>query len=198
MKTLQRTVKTVVVSALMATSLIGCGQFNHLKPTTEAVSTVSCSGPTGHLLGNAVSQVKSNLSHSACLSQYNDYYGNLLEIAKGDPGAKNLAVFGEFKQWSESKGLVSKKQSEAKFHRYFNPRFVEISLNTTNSTYNTCSLASQQKTLLTNLKQEMKDKHTGLLEVLGDKARYQTAAELYSNLSFQLEQSFDACTASAY
>ena len=142
-------------------------------------------------LDSAIDVVQSNLM-SGCQSHFDRYYDDLLTIAEGDPKPENKRAFSEFLVWSTDTGLLSKRQAEDKYNRYFNVKFMSMK-----GDYNNCShtCPNKQKVLF-NMERELSDKERGLLRVSLDNDGYYRADRLYQEVELVLEATCMACSAS--
>lgn len=156
-----------------------------------ATTQPSCMSPQSHNLNSAMSAVKSNLT-SGCQAQFDRYYDDLLTIAEGDPKPENKRAFSEFLVWSSDQGLLSKRQAENYYNRYFNVKFMSM-----RGDYNNCSHTCPNKQrVLINMESELSDKERGLLRVSLDSSGYNRADQLFQEVELVLEATCMACTAS--
>ena len=151
----------------------------------------TCSSPQTRNLGSATQIVQSNLM-SGCQAHFDSYYDDLLTIAEGDPKPENKREFSEFLVWSTDQGLLSKRQAEDYYTRYFNVKFMSMK-----GDYNNCShtCPNKQKVLF-NMERELSDKERGLLRVSLDSDAYYRADKLYQEVELVLEATCMACSAS--
>ncbi len=151
----------------------------------------SCTSPQSRNLDTATNIVQSNLM-SGCQSHFDRYYDDLLTIAEGDPKPENKRVFSEFLVWSTDQGLLSKRQAEDYYNRYFNVKFMSMK-----GDYNNCShtCPNKQKVLF-NMERELSDKERGLLRVSLDNDAYYRADQLFQEVELVLEATCMACAAS--
>jgi hypothetical protein len=150
----------------------------------------SCTSPQTRNLDSATKIVQSNLM-SGCQSHFDSYYDALLTIAEGDPGPENKRTFSEFLLWSTDQGLLSKRQAEDYYNRYFNVKFMSMK-----GDYNNCShtCPNKQKVLF-NMERELSDKERGLLRVSLDNDAYYRADQLFQEVELVLEATCMACAA---
>ncbi len=151
----------------------------------------TCTSPQTRNLGTATNIVQSNLM-SGCQSHFDRYYDDLLTIAEGDPKPENKRIFSEFLVWSSDQGLLSKRQAEDYYNRYFNVKFMSMK-----GDYNNCShtCPNKQKVLF-NMERELSDKERGLLRVSLDNDAYYRADQLFQEVELVLEATCMACAAS--
>ncbi len=151
----------------------------------------SCTSPQTRNLENAIDVVQSNLM-GGCQSRFDSYYDDLLTIAEGDPKPENKRAFSEFLVWSTDSGLLSQRQAEVKYNRYFNVKFMSMK-----GDYNNCSHTCPNKQkVLYNMERELSDKERGLLRVSLDNDGYYRADKLFQEVELVLEATCMACTAS--
>jgi hypothetical protein len=156
-----------------------------------ATNQPSCMSPQSHSLSAAMSAVQSNLT-SGCQAYFDRYYDDLLTIAEGDPKPENKRIFSEFLVWSSDQGLLSKRQAEDYYNRYFNVKFMSM-----RGDYNNCShTCPNKRRVLVNMESELSDKERGLLRVSLDNAGYNRADQLFQEVELVLEATCMACTAS--
>ena len=138
-----------------------------------------------------MSSVKSSLN-SGCQAHFDRYYDDLLLIAEGDPKAENKRAFSEFLVWASDQGLLSTRQAQDYYNRYFNVKFMSM-----RSDYNNCShtCPNKQKVLF-DMERELLDKERGLLKVSTDADAYYRADRLYQEVELVLEATCTACAAS--
>ena len=155
-----------------------------------ATNQPSCMSPQTRSLDGAIAAVKSNLS-AGCKAHFDRYYSDLLAIAEGDPKPENKRTFSEFLVWSADQGLLSKRQAEEYYNRYFNVKFMSMK-----GDYNNCSQTCPNKeNVLYNMERELSDKEQGLLRVSRDNEGYYRADQLYQEVELVLEATCTACAA---
>ena len=150
----------------------------------------SCMSPQSRNLDNAIAAVQSNLS-SGCAAHFDRYYDDLLTIAEGDPKPENKRTFSEFLVWSTDEGLLSRRQAEDYYNRYFNVKFMSM-----RGDYNNCSHTCPNKQrMLLEMERELSDKERGLLNVSLDNEGYYRADQLFHEVELVLEATCMACAA---
>ncbi len=149
-----------------------------------------CRLPTGNDLAAAVSQAQSDLA-SGCASRYDDYFGAFLRIGAGNPDPDNARRFSGFLEWSVDQGLINRRQAQTRYNRYFNVKYMTLGRQ-----YNVCSdTCPRRPEVLAAMRRELGDKKLGLMDILGDRARYQRADRLYQETELVLEATCSACGA---
>ena len=150
----------------------------------------TCLSPQTRNLDGAIAAVESNLSNG-CEAHFDRYFDELLTIAEGDPGPDNKRSFSEFLVWSTDTGLLSKRQAENYYNRYFNVKFMSM-----RGDYNNCSHTCPNKNkVLLDMERELSDKERGLLKVSLDNEAYYRADQLFQEVELVLEATCTACAA---
>jgi hypothetical protein len=156
--------------------------------STNQARTSSCSPPSGPDVERAIAQAKADLA-GGCAYQFEAYYDELLRIAEGDPGPVNKERFSEFLLWATDEGLISKRQAQMHYNRFFNVKFIAMM-----GDYNTCSQTCPSRLeVLSDMEAELLDKERGLLKVSGDAASYYRADQLLKETELVLEATCRAC-----
>ena len=156
-----------------------------------ASNAPQCVGPQTKNLTSAIDAAQTSLING-CHAHFDRYYDDLLGIAEGDPKPENKRAFSEFLVWSSDQGLLSKRQAQDYYNRYFNVKFMSMK-----GDYNNCShtCPNKQKVLL-DMERELSDKERGLLRVSLDNEGYYRADQLYQEVELVLEATCTACAAS--
>ena len=155
-----------------------------------ATTQPDCASPQSRNLDTAIGQAQSALS-AGCEAYYERYFDDLLATAEGDPKPENKRAFSEFLLWSTDQGLLSKRQAEDYYNRYFNVKFMTL-----RGDYNNCShtCPNKQKVLF-DMERELSDKERGLLKVSEDSNAYYRADRLFQEVELVLEATCNACAA---
>ena len=158
--------------------------------TSCASTAPTCAAPQSKNLDSAIGAAQASLMEG-CHAHFDRYYGDLLSIAEGDPKPENKREFSEFLVWSTDKGLLSKRQAEDYYNRFFNVKFMSL-----RGDYNNCShtCPNKQKVLF-DMERELADKERGLLKISLDNDGYYRADQLYQEVELVLEATCTACTA---
>ena len=155
-----------------------------------ASTSPDCGGPTTRNLDAAISSVQGNLVNG-CQAHFDSYFNSLLDVAEGDPKPENKRAFSEFLVWSSDQGLLSQRQAENYYNRYFNVKFMSM-----RGDYNNCShTCPNKRKVLIDMEHELSDKERGLLKVSRDADGYYRADQLYQEIELVLEATCTACTA---
>ena len=155
-----------------------------------ATNKPTCDSPQARNLDRAISSVQSSLTNG-CAAHFDRFYDDLLTIAEGDPKPENKRAFSEFLVWASDEGLLSKRQAQENYNRYFNVKFMSLK-----GDYNNCShtCPNKQKVLF-DMERELSDKERGLLKVSLDNQGYYRADELFHEVELVLEATCTACSA---
>jgi hypothetical protein len=159
--------------------------------TSCASTAPACNSPQSKNLGAAIGTVQTSLMQG-CHAHFDRYYDDLLSIAEGDPKPENKRAFSEFLVWSSDQGLLSNRQAQEHYNRYFNVKFMSLK-----GDYNNCShTCPNKRKVLTDMERELSDKERGLLRVSLDNDGYYRADQLYQEVELVLEATCTACSAS--
>lgn len=149
-----------------------------------------CKLPEGNNLRAAVDTTRAQLA-DGCVALFDAYFARLLEIAEGDPKPRNKQHFSEFLEWTTDTGLLSRRQAQNYYNRYFNVKFVSLA-----GDYNNCSwTCPRQGELLSRMEEELSDKEQGLLRVALDRDSYYRADQLLKETELVLAATCTACSA---
>ena len=182
--------KMAMVAALtIIISLSGC-----TTGTKADFEANYCNVPHSKQLTVAIEESRSTLNNPVCQSNYVQHFSTLVDIAAGDPDAKNLETLGIQCQWMVNKGIISKRESESMLRRYFSPQLVSLEYDTDFNTYSHCSMNTKQQQILHLLEQELEQKRKGLAMALGDNDAYQMAIKEYQSVKLLLESTQKACS----
>lgn len=176
---LRRLLRTAALLAVAATALYGC-----------ATTTPECALADTRNLDGAVHSAKAKLS-AGCEAHFDGYMDQLLEVAAGDPDPENRRVFSEFLVWTSDSGLLSKRQAQENWNRFFNVKYVSLQ-----GDYNNCALTCPvRQQVLAKMERELADKERGMLKAAQDRAGYYRADQLYQETELVLEATCRACAA---
>ena len=151
-----------------------------------------CESPQARNLDRAIAAAQDSLAYG-CAAHFDRYFDDLLTIAEGDPKPGNKEVFSKFLVWSNDQGLLSKRQAEDYYNRYFNVKFMSL-----RGDYNNCShTCPNKRKVLIDMERELSDKERGLLKISLDNQGYYRADELFQEVELVLEATCTACAASS-
>lgn len=181
----RRHVGIAALLLLSAAAMIGCN--------TSGQRADACPMPEGHNLDSAFAEVRKSLNEERqqCAPYFDAYLQHLLATAEGDPGPENKRRFSEFLIWASAEGIISKRQAQNLYNRYFNVKFVALK-----GEYNNCSYACPKRaTMMADMAQELSDKEQGLLKVSADTQSFYRADRLMKETELVLEATCTACSA---
>jgi hypothetical protein len=140
---------------------------------------------------NAAIQSAQDRLQQGCVAEFDRYVDQLLEVAAGDPDPDNKQAFSDFLVWTADTGLLSRRQAQATWNRYFNVKFVSM-----RGDYNNCAqTCPTRKQVLKDMEQELADKERGMLQAALDREGYYRADRLLSETELVLEATCRACEA---
>jgi hypothetical protein len=178
-KIIKRPLLALITLSLLSLFLVSC-----------ASTAPACGSPQSRNLSTAIGSVQTSLTNG-CHAHFDRYYDELLDIAEGDPKPENKREFSEFLVWSSDQGLLSTRQAEDYYNRYFNVKFMSM-----RGDYNNCShTCPNKKKVLIDMERELTDKERGLLKVSRDADGYYRADRLYQEVELVLEATCTACAA---
>lgn len=131
----------------------------------------------------AMEDAKTRLSSNKCLGHFDNYYAQLLDVAKGYPKADNSTKFLDYLRWSVNEGFVSKVQAESRYERNFSYKFSTLDSKRSVA----ASVCPKLDETLAELRTELQDKKVGLQDVNGSAGKYKKAQQLYYELELNLE-----------
>ncbi len=185
LKTVTR-IPLIAVLLVPGIALNGCNTLNILP--NEPVQ--ACASDLGHNLETAIATARQSLS-DGCAVRLHDYLDQLLTIAEGDPGPENSRQISEFLIWTSDRGIISRRQAQQLYNRYFNVKFVSLMGN-----YNNCSQTCPSRhRILAEMEQELADKERGLMKISEDTEAYYRADRLLKETQLVLEATCTACEA---
>jgi hypothetical protein len=150
----------------------------------------TCESPQMKNLDSAIASAQTSLMNG-CHAHFDRYYDDLLRIAEGDPKPENKRAFSEFLVWSTDSGLLSNRQAQEHYNRYFNVKFMSLK-----GDYNNCShTCPNKRKVLRDMERELSDKERGLLKVSLDNDAYYRADRLFQEVELVLEATCTACSA---
>lgn len=141
-------------------------------------------------LDRAIDSARDRLQ-SGCVAHFDTYMDELLVVAAGDPDPANKAAFSDFLVWASDAGLLSRRQSQETWNRYFNVKFVSLR-GDYNNCAQTCPVRAQ---LMKDMETELADKERGMLQASLDRDGYYRADRLFNETELVLEATCRACEA---
>ncbi len=168
---------------LYALSLLGISMLAGCASTPGA-----CELAAERNLDRAFTNAKAKLA-DGCEAYFDSYFDQLLGVAAGDPQPANKQKFSDFLGWSADEGILSRRQAQKLYNRYFNVKFMALA-----GDYNNCAQTCPRKTrVLTAMEAELTDKERGLVKVSQDPASYYRADRLFQETELVLEATCTAC-----
>jgi len=174
---------TGCAALLVAAFATGCSQ----SPTREVAD---CSLSDTNNVDKLFAQVSKRLEHGSCHYSYPIYQERLVAAAKGAPGPENEARFAGLLRESIERGIISKKQGQEAFSRYFDPEFYVVKSQSRSS----CSSLRQKDRMYNEMREELAYKREGMLEILDDGTRFRQAQHYYNDLTIVFDAVNAACT----
>jgi outer membrane murein-binding lipoprotein Lpp len=165
--------------------LAGCSQ------TPEKV-TANCSLSDSNNVDKLFAEVSDKLEVRSCQYSFPQYRDRLIAAAKGAPGPENEARFAGLLRQSIEVGIISKKQGQETFSRYFDPEFYVVKSEARSS----CSSLRHKDKLYADMRSELAYKREGMLEILDDEERFRKAQHYYNDLNIVFDAVNAACTQS--
>jgi hypothetical protein len=138
----------------------------------------------------AIASAESRLD-GGCVAHFDRYMDQLIDVAAGDPTADNKQAFSNFLLWTSDQGLLSRRQAQETWNRYFNVKFVSL-----RGDYNNCAQTCPIKgRVMADMESELADKERGLLQAALDQESYYRADRLLKETELVLEATCRACVA---
>ena len=173
--------KTTGLLALLV--IAGCSQ----QPQKMAAECgLSDTNNVDHLFA----QVSDRLGDRRCHYSWQGYRDRLLQVAKGSPGPENEARFAGLLRESVDRGIITKRQAQEAFSRYFDPEFYAVKLEPRSS----CTSLREKDRLTAAMRAELAYKREGMLEILDDEERFSKAQHHYNDLNTVFEAVSTACS----
>ena len=163
--------------------LAGCSQ-------TPAKTVADCRLSDTNNVDKLFAEVSDKLETKSCQYSFHQYQDRLIAAAKGDPGPENEARFAGLLRQSIDSGIISKKQGQEIFSRYFDPEFYVVKSEARSS----CSSLRQKDKLYADMRAELTYKREGMLEILDDEERFRKAQHYYNDLNVVFDAVNVACT----
>ena len=141
-------------------------------------------------LDSAIATVEDRLG-SGCEYHFDSYFHNLLTLAEANPDRANRKAFSDHLMRVHDMGIISRRQAEGLYNRYFNVKFVSLQ-----GDYNTCSQTCPiRKQIMSDMQAELHDKELGLLRASNDAPSFYRADNLLKETDLVLEATCRACSA---
>ena len=182
MKSFDNTVPALCAGLALALAA-GCSQL----PSKDVAD---CSLADTNNVDRLFEQVSQKLEHRSCHYHFEEYQRSLIAATKGAPEAENEARFAGLLRRSIDRGIISKRQGQAIFSRYFDPEFYAVKADARSS----CSSLRDKDALYASMRSELAYKREGMLEILDDEARFRQAQHYYNDLRMVFDAVDAACT----
>ena len=182
MNTSQKLLSAAAGAALLL-SLVGCAQ----QPQNYFAR---CNLSNTNNVDRLFSELSEKLESPKCHYSYPVYRERLLTAAKGSPGPENEARFAGLLRESIDGGVISQRQGQALFGQYFDAEFYVVKSEPRSS----CTSLRDRDKLQSEMRKELGYKRVGMLEILGDEARFRRAQHYYNDMSVVFEAVDEACT----
>ena len=141
-------------------------------------------------LEGAMRTVETKLG-SGCEYHFDGYFQSLLALAESNPDKTNRRHFSDHLMRVQDMGVISRRQAEGLYNRYFNVKFVSLQ-----GDYNTCSQTCPiRKQVMSDMQAELHDKELGLLRASNDASSFYRADHLLKETDLVLEATCRACQA---
>ena len=141
-------------------------------------------------LDSAMRAVETKLG-SGCEYHFDGYFQGLLALAEENPDKNNRRDFSDHLMRVNEMGVISRRQAEGLYNRYFNVKFVSLQ-----GDYNTCSQTCPiRKQVMSDMQAELHDKELGLLRASNDAPSFYRADTLLKETDLVLEATCRACLA---
>ena len=141
-------------------------------------------------LEGAMRTVETKLG-SGCEYHFDGYFQSLLALAEANPDKNNRRHFSDHLMRVQDMGVISRRQAEGLYNRYFNVKFVSLQ-----GDYNTCSQTCPiRKQVMSDMQAELHDKELGLLRASNDAPSFYRADTLLKETDLVLEATCRACLA---
>ena len=173
--------RRIFVPALFISLVAGCA-------STETVD--ACSVRFHDDLERSMSLAEDRLENG-CENRFDGYFQSLLAIAAENPDSRNPMLFSDHLMRVNDMGVISKRQAELLYNRYFNVKFVSL-----RGDYNTCSQTCPMRDqVMSDMRAELHDKELGLMRASADRASFYRADHLLKEADLVLEATCRACGA---
>lgn len=151
---------------------------------------VNCGLDSTSNVDRLFAQVSEKLRDSSCHYSFDDYRARLVTATRGAPEAENEQRFAGLLRTSIDQGIISRRQGQQMFSRYFDPEFYSVKSEPRSS----CSTLRRQHELQAAMREELADKRVGMLEILDDEDRFRQAQRHYSDLNLVFDAVGVACS----
>jgi len=187
-----RTPKSVFTPAgsLRLMALAGLTGFAFLLGGCTTTEPDYCAVNLKGNLDSAMRTAEDRLANG-CEYSFEGYFHSLLSIAEANPARENRMLFSDHLMRVNEMGVISRRQAEGLYNRYFNVKFVSLQ-----GDYNTCSQTCPvRRQVMSDMQAELHDKELGLLRASADSSSFYRADNLLKEADLVLEATCRACSA---
>ena len=163
--------------------LNGCSQ-------QSARNTAHCALTATNNIDRLFAEVENNLDDPVCHYSWPEYKQRLFATAKGNPGPDNEARFATLLRSSIERGIISRRQGQELFSRYFDAEFYSVKTEPRSS----CASLRKKPALYASMQAELALKREGMLGILNDEDRFRRAQQHYSDLHLVFDAVEVACS----
>ena len=178
-----RTISTFIAFFAIAVTT-GCA--------SNTVATVSCSMPSAQTVDGYVVAAAGDLGLASCHSNFDSYFGHLMDIAVENPAVGNKGQFAKLIRAGIDSGAISSRQGKQLFNEYFEPEFFALK----GEARSNCVALQQKADYFRDMDTELQNKKIGLLDALGDEASFRLSQRYYQDLVTVIEAIDHSCEAS--
>lgn len=180
-----KTIPIILRGSALAVALLTLGACSQQSRHDYAYCELSATNNVDRLF----SEVSDKLEDSHCHYHFDAYRQRLVSAAKGAPGPENEARFADLLRQSIDRGIISKRQGQEVFSRYFDAEFYVVKAEPRSS----CSSLRHKQDLGAAMREELAFKREGMLEILDDEQRFRRAQRHYSDLNLVFDAVEVAC-----
>ena len=177
-----------IATAVVALGLAGVAACSQQPRHDAGYCDLSATSNVDRLFAEA----SAKMQDGACHYHFDEYRARLVAAAKGAPGPENEARFAGLLRESIDLGIISKRQGQEVFSRYFDPELYAVKAEPRSS----CSSLKHKERMYAAMREELAYKREGMLEILDDQARFRQAQRHYSDLNLVFDAVDVACSQS--
>ena len=175
-----------VIALCLLGSLVvlnGCSQ-------QTARNTAHCTLTATNNIDRLFIEVEDQLDDPLCHYSWPEYRQRLFSAAKGSPGPDNEARFAALLRNSIDRGIISRRQGQELFSRYFDAEFYSVKTEPRSS----CASLRHKPAMYASMREELALKREGMLGILNDEDRFRQAQQHYSDLHLVFDAVEVACS----
>jgi hypothetical protein len=148
--------------------------------------------PSAQTVDGYVVAAAGDLGLASCHSNFDSYFGHLMDIAVENPAAGNKGQFANLIRAGIDSGAISSRQGKQLFNEYFEPEFFALK----GEARSNCVALQQKADYFRDMDTELQNKKIGLLDALGDEASFRASQRYYQDLVTVIEAIDHSCEAS--